>query len=271
MPWPTACVYLAVCEVQTSHLSTKLARPPRKYCWHDNRRGIKWLVTWHGQGWGDKAREHNHLFHRERLHNNQRCTKIGANNKMFRANYPRDIQKVQGCLLGCTAEAGVRTAARHIVIRQVLLSRARRCIAAAPRGKVRRLGTKEKQGGKGVNICHPKPKLRLRWDTNWTARPLSGQGHGEAITDGAWAPWGAAANPVALVRHAIPREFRRRGTTFTETGPDCQSIKGATLCIALFGHEYPLHPWQVTHPASQSRKKDSTQEKTHFFWSPHKI
>lgn len=164
MPWPTACAYLAVCEVKTSRLSTKLARPPQKYCWHDNRRGIKWLVTWHGQGWGDKAREHNHLFHREKLHNNQRCTKIGANNKMFCANYPRDIQEVQGCLLGCTAEAGVRTAARHIVIRQVLLSRARRCIAAAPRGKVRRRGTKEKkQGGKGVNIYHPKPKLRL-WD-----------------------------------------------------------------------------------------------------------
>lgn len=107
MPWPTACAYLAVCEVQKSRLSTKLARPPQKYCWHDNRRGIKWLVTWHGQGWGDKAREHNHLFHRERLHNNQRCTKIGANNKMFCANYPRDIQKVQGCLLGCTAEVCV--------------------------------------------------------------------------------------------------------------------------------------------------------------------
>lgn len=75
----------------------------------------------------DKAREHNHLFHWEILHNNQHCTKIGANNKMFCANYPRDIQEVQGCT------AQVKWAcipAQHIVIQQVLLSCAQRCITA---------------------------------------------------------------------------------------------------------------------------------------------
>lgn len=165
MPWPAACAYLAVCEVQTSRLSTKLARPPQKHCWHDNRRGIKWLVTWHGQGWGDKAGEHNHRFHGERLHNNQRCTKIGANNKMFCANYPRDIQKVQGCRLSCTAEAGGR--AYCSPAHRDPTSVTEPC-AAVHRRRSSRKGEetgeqKKNKEERGANICHPKPELRL-WD-----------------------------------------------------------------------------------------------------------
>lgn len=60
----------------------------------------------------------------ERLHNSRRCTRIGgANNTMFCANYPRDIQEVQGCLLFRTTELKwVFIPAQNIVIRQVLLS-----------------------------------------------------------------------------------------------------------------------------------------------------
>lgn len=182
----------------------------------------------------DKAREHNHLFHRERLHNSQRCTKIGANNKMFCANYPRDIQKVQGCLLCCTTELKwVCIPAQHAMIRQVLLSSAQRCITA-PWGKVRRRGTKEKNGRKQwTSVFWTKATLWHHGNQVWVrrrccrimrlnSRPLDRQGHGELIPDGVWALWGAAVNPTATV----------------QTGRDSQSIKGATLCIALFKHEY---------------------------------
>ena len=48
---PELPVWPAACEVQTSHLSTELARLPQICCWHDNQPGLKWRVTWHGQGW----------------------------------------------------------------------------------------------------------------------------------------------------------------------------------------------------------------------------
>ncbi len=109
----------------------------------------------------DKAREHNHFFRRERLHHSQRCTKTGANNKMFYANYPRDIQQVQGCLLCCTTELRwVYIPAQHIVIRQVLLSRAQMEHYSSLRKGEDTKNKRKKSVGNGKHLFS-EPKLSL--------------------------------------------------------------------------------------------------------------
>lgn len=55
--------YLPLCDVQISHPYIKLARPPQKNRWHDNRRGMKCPVMWRIQGWADKAGAHECVFH----------------------------------------------------------------------------------------------------------------------------------------------------------------------------------------------------------------
>lgn len=70
--------YLPLCDVQISHLwHIKLVQAPQNNCWHDNRWGMKWVVTWCIQGWADKAEEHECVFNRDRLLNKHRHTKTG--------------------------------------------------------------------------------------------------------------------------------------------------------------------------------------------------
>lgn len=82
-------------------LSVKCKHPISPLNWHGSLRYTVGMTT--SEDWNDyhmtqprlstdKAREHNHFFRRGRLHSSHCCTKIGANNKMFCANYPRDIQ-----------------------------------------------------------------------------------------------------------------------------------------------------------------------------------
>lgn len=99
----SSLTYLPLCDVQISHLSSNLAQAPQNNCWHDNWRGMKWVVTCHIHGRADKAGEHECVFHRESHLVKHRRAKTA-----FQSRHVLSMRRWGSCCSSCVFQASTR-------------------------------------------------------------------------------------------------------------------------------------------------------------------